>query len=99
MNVTPDWKRVLPGGIGRKKPNRGGQRALRRARTIALVRSAGICEALTPACKRYGTEFHHVLPRSRGGQHEPGNGLYVCAPCHRFIHDHPAISRQAGWLR
>jgi len=101
-SALPDPKPRMRGGIGRPKDTLqiGWERkALRKARTQTLIRAAGICEAQTPDCSRYGSQFHHVLPRSRGGKHEPENGLFVCAHCHAWIHAHPAISRQAGWLK
>jgi len=97
-SALPDPKPRMRGGIGRKKPGVPRQ-IYGTARTMAFVRAAGLCEAHTPECFRYGTQTHHVLPRSRGGKHELGNLLVVCASCHGWIHAHPAISRQAGWLK
>lgn len=31
---------------------------------------------------------HHIVYRSRGGKHESGNLIVVCATCHEDIHHH-----------
>lgn len=33
-------------------------------------------------------DAHHIQPRSRGGSHDPSNGLGCCRRCHGEIHDH-----------
>lgn len=43
-------------------------------------------------------EGHHILSRARGGPNERWNYLAVCWSCHRWIHVHPRLSEQAGWL-
>lgn len=65
------------------------------------ARSAGRCEADTPACPpgpHDGHHLHHRRTRAQGGGHDPSNLLLVCHSAHRFIHDHPAVSYGAGWL-
>jgi hypothetical protein len=55
------------------------------------------CEAQTPVCTSWAVHVHHVLPRAHGGNdHTPL--LDVCAPCHEYIHGHPALSYERGWL-
>jgi len=99
-SALPDPKPRMRGGIGRPKgKHEETARLYGKARTQTFIRAAGVCEAFTPACTRYATQCHHVLPRARGGKHEPANLLLVCLSCHEFIHAHPAISRQAGWLK
>jgi len=61
-------------------------------------RSKGRCEAGTPDCVGRATMIHHIRRRSQGGKGTVANGLHVCAPCHTFIHDHPWLSAEAGWL-
>jgi len=61
-------------------------------------RAASCCEATTPVCTYRPEQIHHRRMRSQGGGDEPANLLYVCAACHRFIHDHPAESYERGWL-
>jgi hypothetical protein len=38
-------------------------------------------------CSRNACHVHHVMPRSRSGRNVFTNGLLLCAPCHRAIHD------------
>lgn len=69
--------------------------AERRARRIVAERSNGVCELCDQA--RAG-EWHHRLPRGRGGRWEPSNGLHLCTGCHRWVTEHPAESYDEGWL-
>ena len=61
-------------------------------------RSGGRCEAATPDCTHRAEHLHHRLMRSQGGPDRAANLLHVCAACHRFIHDNPAMSYETGWL-
>lgn len=57
------------------------------------------CEVMVPGvCNGRGEHWHHRKLRSQGGRHEPVNGLMVCHLCHEWIHRHPALSYEAGWL-
>lgn len=56
------------------------------------------CEARTDVCVGRASHRHHVLPRSGGGNDATPH-LDVCAPCHTFIHEHPALSYERGWLQ
>ncbi len=41
----------------------------------------------TPGCRSaLGLEVHHVVPRARGGSHEPSNLRLQCSACHLRIH-------------
>jgi hypothetical protein len=68
-------------------------------------RSGGECEVDNPtACgtsqRHRGVHAHHVWPEDRdGGVHDPERGLWVCVRAHDYIHDHPALSAEFGWLR
>jgi len=58
------------------------------------------CEArVAVGCHLLGEHFHHILPRSRGGEDAAENGLLVCAPCHAWIHANPSEAKRAGWLQ
>ncbi len=41
---------------------------------------------------------HHVLPISRGGKDELGNGLTLCDYAHRYVHAHPTWAYDHGYL-
>lgn len=81
---------------------RAEERDLRRAHADVLLRSRGRCEAITRGlehlCTGLGTEYHHVLPRSRGGQHHADNLVHLCATAHRLVHGQPARARRLGLL-
>lgn len=52
----------------------------------------GICTGLTQ-------HRHHILRRSAGGGDEAANTLDCDWACHAYVHAHPAISYERGWLR
>lgn len=64
-----------------------------RTRNLVRRRSKGGCEL----CPATATHFHHRQLR-RGGNHQAGNLLHLCATCHRRVHGHVAESEAAGWL-
>lgn len=70
---------------------RVGKRALEEKDELKAFRAAVLARD-NWSCRRCGDEsglqVHHRLPRSRGGKHEPENGVAVCASCHRLIHSH-----------
>lgn len=48
-------------------------------------RSGRMCEVRLRGCLYSATEIHHVLMRSRGGEHQQENLLAVCRFCHDQI--------------
>lgn len=52
----------------------------------------------TPGPHR-GATAHHVLQRSVGGTDDPSNGVWVCQPGHRGIHDHIAAAELLRLLK
>lgn len=56
------------------------------------------CEAKTEACTGRAEHRHHLQGRVGEGVDEREATLDVCAACHRWIHDHPKISYERGWL-
>lgn len=84
-------------------------------REVVLSRSGMRCQANTPGCPsgpHAGTTVHHVLPRSHASKdtvHDLDNLLVVCcafdypdgryAGAHEWIHAHPTLSYENGWLR
>lgn len=44
--------------------------------------------------------LHHILPRSRGGEHSDDNLIVLCNHHHiNEVHAHPAWARDMGYLR
>lgn len=83
-----------------KAPKRTRSRiAYDRVRRDVAARNSERCEVGSPDCDIRGTECHHIIMRSQGGRDEIGNCLWTCAPCHRYVHEHPAESYERGWLR
>lgn len=75
---------------------------LRDARLAVQRRSGGWCEAGTPAClpgRHAGCHAHHMQLRSQGGADTDDNLLWICAPGHKWVHDHPETARERGWIR
>jgi hypothetical protein len=80
-----------------RKPTRqqpGWAKAVREVRR----RSGDRCEIGTQLCTVVGSQTHHVLNRSQGGKADPELLKRTCAPCHRYIGDHPAEAYEKGWL-
>ena len=70
---------------------------------------AKLLDARDEHCQRCGAtgvrlERHHRRAKASGGSGArahtqcPCNGTKVCRSCHRHIHEHPAESRQLGWI-
>jgi hypothetical protein len=43
-------------------------------------------------------QVHHMLPRGRGGAHDPGGLVTVCAGAHAWIDEHPREAELFGFL-
>ncbi len=67
-------------------------------RAAVARRSLGLCEVQEASCWGKATMLHHILRRSQGGEGTAENALAVCAPCHEWVHSHPALSIERGWL-
>lgn len=88
--------------------NQVGAKARREAPSLAEFRRAvreragGLCELAPPACsasRHDGYMAHHRCPPDRDrGIHDPGRGLWTCGEGHSWVHDHPAVSYEHGWL-
>lgn len=99
--------------LARRTPLRASapikQRSVKKRRTDAsldavtpalIARSGGMCEARTTVCAGVAVHRHHVLRRPHtAGAHVLDDLMHVCHPCHDWVHAHPAVSYEAGWLR
>lgn len=93
MNVEPRWKQPHDNKRRKKRTE------FAKARAEVAERSNGRCEAqIGGGCLGQGTQAHHKRRRSQGGKDTAENLLWVCLPCHGYIHAHPAESVEAGWL-
>jgi hypothetical protein len=45
-----------------------------------------------------GLHIHHRMLRSAGSDERACNRVTLCAMCHNFVHMHPTISIDEGWL-
>jgi hypothetical protein len=69
---------------------------VRRPRTSSQkVRERDLGHCQVPGCSRRATHAHHVVPRSRGGGHEPVNLVALCA-CHHLRGVHGGHLRVRG---
>ena len=99
MKRTPLRRKTPLRSRGRKAARE--KPALDAFREALRARSGGLCEARTPACpprRHEGVHANHVRRRSQGGTHDAANGLLLCAAGHQWIHEHPAMSFERGWL-
>lgn len=71
-----------------------------RVRREVIEAASGRCQAhASPNCQLAAQHVHHVLPRGRGGKDNGSTPLLaVCFQCHDWIHGHPAMSYDKGWL-
>lgn len=92
-----DQKRIARAATDkhRYKPRPG----LAQARRFAAGRANGKCEVRAPGCFVRGTQAHHILMRSQGGEDDPANLLWCCSNCHGYVHANPAVSYEHGWLK
>lgn len=55
-----------------------------------------------PNCERCGQRsqiVHERLTRARGGSiTDEANCVVLCHPCHQWIHEHPRVATEEGWL-
>lgn len=49
-------------------------------------------------CGNGDLHVHHIRRRSQGGTDDPSNLVTLCATHHKYVHDHPALSREMGLL-
>lgn len=90
----------------RAKLNRGrrlrqvGKRAKRESHELIAFRLA-VLKRAGWQCERcwrvQGLHAHHILPRSRGGTHDPDNGACLCWRCHFDVHERREPWRP--WIR
>jgi 5-methylcytosine-specific restriction endonuclease McrA len=73
--------------------------------TPALIeRAGGQCELKIPGVCMKGMSrtlplcAHHRKLRKHGGSSTLENLLWLCAGCHRWVHDYPQTSYGEGWL-
>ena len=71
-----------------------------KARRAALERDEYLCQK----CLRPATQVHHRRPKKSGGTSDPeinfglANLISLCLEDHAWIHAHPKISYEEGWL-
>lgn len=68
------------------------ERQWQKARKFVRERDGGKCRS----CGRAGAEVHHLVYRSRGGDHDPNNLALLCQRCHEDIHAHLIEVRFGG---
>ena len=66
------------------------------AKADVRVRSGGRCEIVAGTfCTGVAHDPHHRFPH---GSDTAVNLLDTCRPCHDWVHAHPAVSYDNGWL-
>lgn len=84
VDVTPDWKPVTAGGIGKPKPPRGPSRKRINEIRAKKATSCRVC----PNPDGLAVHAHHVVRRGAPwlGQWTENNILGLCAACHDALH-------------
>lgn len=51
-------------------------------------------------CRLPGTDWHHRRSKNVRGPltHSPCNGIWMCRDCHGWVHSHPTLARESGWI-
>ena len=90
-----------PDGAGRAKGGKRAKEPTRDVRDVVAARSKGRCEVRLDGCLGDATNVHHRQRRGEG-VHTAANLLHLCGSgttgCHGWITEHPAASRDAGWM-
>lgn len=94
----PKRKAPLKRSNLKRKPRKASP-AMKRARSLAVERAEGLCEARWTGCSARGEHAHHIRRRSQGGEDVVENLLIVCQSCHGAIHANPALAHQKGHLK
>jgi 5-methylcytosine-specific restriction endonuclease McrA len=104
-DVSPDPKPVSEGGIGRKKPPRGwrtrGRKMATREEWAAIIAAKGYdCRLCAPHARRLPPQYHHLVPRARGGDDVADNIVPLCEEDHAHVtrHDPAALKYLAASL-
>ena len=99
MRRTPLKRKTPLRGYGDTKRRRAPDDIPPWVREAVDRRSGGRCEYdLGGRCRDPARQMHHKLMRSQGGKHFVENLLHVCVHHHRWIHDHPAMAYELGYL-
>lgn len=66
------------------------------ARKAVADRDQGQC----CRCGGAATDFHHRLRRRVAWEHQHCTcvGYSLCRRCHTWVHEHPAVARERGWI-
>lgn len=75
-----------------RKPMRKDDRA------AVVTRAGGKCERCRARITADTGHLHHRKLRVRGGDDNPQNCVFLCAPCHTWAHEHPAEATATGWM-
>jgi 5-methylcytosine-specific restriction endonuclease McrA len=66
-----------------------------RTRRLVLARDRHRCQ--TPGCPHtHFLEIHHIIPRARGGTHDPENLTTLCSACHALVHQRSSQVRECS---
>jgi len=65
-------------------------------RQIVLQRAEGRCEM--PGCDEPIEDVHHRKRQQHNGTHHIDNLMGLCRPHHGWVHQHPRLATQAGYL-
>ena len=69
------------------------------ARLAVWDRSGGLCEAaVSNRCSGRCEQVHHRAGRGGPNPHDLGNLVGLCAGCHEWVHGHPVLARELGWM-
>ena len=80
----------------RRGPNRSSPSDWPERRRAVWERDKRQCRVCLKLLKLSTCDIHHITPRSKGGNHEIGNLLLLCKPCHAKMPNHQHLKRR--WM-
>lgn len=78
------------------KPKRPKDVIPAHTRAALEERSGGVCERCQQA---RATDAHHIVLRSRGGDHSLDNLGHLCHACHMLLHANPELAEAEGLMK
>lgn len=98
---TREWQRRSARKTAQNRRSRREPAVYDRQRIATQAAANGLCQAESmhaAGCDGYGTQAHHVQPRSKGGSDDRANLIWVHADCHARIHSRPNEAKTRGLL-
>jgi len=92
---NPQVKRTA---IRKVSTKRAAQRRVYLRKRAVFLQRRLYCEIFKDGCTRRSTQIHHMHGCEGAKLLDEEWWLPACASCHRYLHDHPRMARDEGFL-